>query len=168
MEAGAACVAARALLAASARHLVIHNENASGRSGSTADSTSSSTRHAAAAAAAEANTTLLSDLSWRYLEMGARGTVCVEALRRAARAIMPSTVRRGRGGRQDTDKGGNARGGGAGAGVVAEQVEEAAASLEGGLATGERKFQGLCLCVLGLSAAFLDYNLVMEIDSVNV
>lgn len=146
MEAGAACVAARAVLAASARHLLIHNNNASGKSRSTANSTYYSVSHAAAVDA-EANTTLLSDLSWRYLEMGARGTVCVEALRRAARAIMPPTVRRGRGGRQDTDKGGNARGGRAGADVAAEQVEEAAASLEDGLATGGRKLKRSCRCV---------------------
>lgn len=170
MEAGAACVAARSLLAASARHILAqrnttttiptdtnghhqqqHEQHEEGRTESpylhiNNNDNVSKTAHisswATSPPAAAADAAIVSVLTWRYLEMGVRGTVCVEALRRTAREMAAGNSGRARGGRQEQGKGGRGRGkgeggGGGSGGGAAEQVEEAASRLEEGLATGE-------------------------------
>lgn len=88
---------------------------------------------AAAAAGAGESVALLSDLVWRYLELGARGRVCVAALRRSAREMAGD----GGGG----GKGGSSEGVGSSAGLGEE--EGAAARLEEGLDAGEPRHE-LC------------------------
>lgn len=134
-------MAARSLLSASARHLVGKAEEDSKAGGSGGkdvgggggvDSTTSTGTDECSPCSGDAddNARLLSGLVWRYLELGARGRVCVVALRRGAREMAGS----GRGG------GGSGGGGGAPEGFrgsAVEEVEGAALRLEEGLRVGE-------------------------------
>ena len=85
----------------------------------------------AAAAGTGGPAALLSDLVWRYLELGARGRVCVAALRRSAREMAGNSGAGGGG------RGGFPEGGGGSAAALGEE-ERAAARLEEGLSAGER------------------------------
>lgn len=77
------------------------------------------------------SSSLLSDLVWRYLELGARGRVCVAALRRTARQLAGSGGGGGKGG-------GSAGVRGSAASTEGEEEEERAATrLEEGLSLGE-------------------------------
>ena len=112
VEAGAACIAARALLSATVRHLL---------------SVTSEPRDDDEAALGDG-------LVWRYLELGVRGRACAFSLRRAARALA--------GGRENRSKrtGGSTKkcGPRAGTGISAtEDLNAAAARLEEGLSAGE-------------------------------
>ncbi|CAB1096440.1 unnamed protein product [Ectocarpus sp. CCAP 1310/34] len=76
------------------------------------------------------SSSLLSDLVWRYLELGARGRVCVAALRRTARQVA------GSGGGSGGGKGGDSagvRGSAASTEGEEEEEERAATRLEEGL-----------------------------------
>lgn len=84
---------------------------------------------------------LLSDWAWRYLEMGVRARICLDALRLAGREMTAVSNRRSGGGghlsstrkRQirEADAGGGARS------AAAREAEEAAVRLEDGLSAGE-------------------------------
>lgn len=125
VEAGAACVAARSLLSASARHLVGKTEEASKKTGGDSATNTGSGEYSPCSGGADDDARLLSGLVWRYLELGARGRVCVVALRRGAREMAG-------GGRDDAPE--RFRG------SAAEEVEGAALRLEQGLRVGEGAF----------------------------
>ncbi|CAN0318090.1 unnamed protein product, partial [Ectocarpus fasciculatus] len=85
---------------------------------------------------------LLSDLVWRYLELGARGRVCVAALRRTARQVAGS----GGGGGGGGGKGGGSAGirGSAASTEGEEEEERAATRLEEGLSLELMPLECLC------------------------
>ncbi|CAM9655803.1 unnamed protein product [Pylaiella littoralis] len=92
---------------------------------------------------------LLSDLVWRYLELGARGRVCVAALRRTARDMSRSGGGGGSGGRgrgRGKKKGDLSEGVG-GSGSSIEEEERAAARLEEGLRVEFIPLECLCRLV---------------------
>lgn len=88
------------------------------------------------------SSSLLSDLVWRYLELGARGRVCVAALRRTARQV---AVGSGKGGGSA-----GVRGSAASTEKEEEEEERAATRLEEGLSLGEdtrvyKRGMGVCV-----------------------
>lgn len=114
VRAGSACVAARAFLSATARHLISTPDQAFSLRGS------KETR--------EDGEVSYNDLVWRYLELGVRGRACVFALRLAAQELA--------GGLGHRSSSNNKKGG-----VVRDDegadVDAAAARLEEGLNVGE-------------------------------
>ncbi|CAM9550164.1 unnamed protein product [Ectocarpus sp. 6 AP-2014] len=87
------------------------------------------------------SSSLLSDLVWRYLELGARGRVCVAALRRTARQVAGSGGGGGKGG-------GSAGARGSAASTEGEGEEERAATrLEEGLSLELMPLECLCRLV---------------------
>ncbi|CBJ25714.1 expressed unknown protein [Ectocarpus siliculosus] len=87
------------------------------------------------------SSSLLSDLVWRYPELGARGRVCVAALRRTARQVAGSGGGGGKGG-------GSAGVRGSAASTEGDEEEERAATrLEGGLSLELMPLECLCRLV---------------------
>lgn len=144
MEAGAACVVARALLSAAARHLLLlpaapkgFNSSSNDPITATAEQAPDNDNHPNGCSAGaggdcfspgqdrqDSERRLLSHIVWRYLELGARGRVCVAAVRRTARELGGSRLGRG-GGRDALPEG------------LRGSTAEDLARLEEGLSVGE-------------------------------